>query len=205
MKARRHISIIFLAIVALGLTACGHDEPKLAEADLKPLSVMVAEVERVTEAHPIDVRGVVQPARQAAVSSRVMGPVVKLNVRAGSTVAKNQILLEIQPEASAGQLGQARGALAQAKAALAMAERTTSASRRSTPTTRPPSSSSTWPECSTNRLGARSSRPKAQYVRPHQWLTSQQCEHPLPLAWSRPWPRSAILPPQAVPSSGSRA
>ena len=123
MKARRHISIIFLAIVALGLTACGHDQPKLAEADLKPLSVMVGEVERITEAHPIDVRGVVEPARQAAVSSRVMGPVVKLNVHAGSTVAKNQVLLEIQPEASAGQLGQARGALAQAEAALAMAER----------------------------------------------------------------------------------
>lgn len=123
MKARRFISIIFLATLATGLTACGHDEPKLAEADLQPLSVEVAEVERVTEAHPIEVRGVVHPARQSAISSRVMGPVVKLNVRAGSTVAKNQILLEIQPEASAGQLGQARGALAQAEAALAMAER----------------------------------------------------------------------------------
>lgn len=123
MKARRFISIVFLATLALGLTACGHDEPKLAEADLKPLSVEVAEVERITEAHPVEVRGVVQPTRQSAVSSRVMGPVIKLNVRAGSTVAKNQVLLEIQPEASSGQLGQARGALAQAEAALAMAER----------------------------------------------------------------------------------
>jgi RND family efflux transporter MFP subunit len=52
-----------------------------------------------------------------------MGPVVKLNVRAGSTVAKNQVLLEIHPEASAGRLAQAQGALAQAEAALAMAER----------------------------------------------------------------------------------
>lgn len=123
MNTRRFISIVFLATLALGLTACGHDEPKLAEANLKPLSVEVAEVERITEAHPIEVRGVVQPARQSAVSSRVMGPVVKLNVRAGSTVTKNQVLLEIQPEASSGQLGQARGALAQAEAALAMAER----------------------------------------------------------------------------------
>jgi RND family efflux transporter MFP subunit len=123
MKARRIFSIVTLAVAALTLTACGHDEPKTAEADLKPLSVEVAEVERITEAHPIDVRGVVQPARQAAVSSRATGPVVKLNVHAGSLVAKNQVLLEIQPETSAGQLGQARGALAQAEAALAMAER----------------------------------------------------------------------------------
>ena len=123
MKASRFISIVFLATLAIGLTACGHDEPKLADANLKPLSVEIAEVERITEAHLIEVRGVVHPSRQSAISSRVMGPVVKLNVHAGSTVAKNQVLLEIQPEASAGQVGQARGALAQAQAALAMAER----------------------------------------------------------------------------------
>jgi len=123
MKARRFISIVFLTTLAIGLTACGHDEPELAEANLNPLSVEVVEAERITEAHPIEVRGVVHPARQAAVSSRVMGPVVKRHVRAGSIVSKNQVLLEIQPEASAGQLGQARGALAQAEAALAMAER----------------------------------------------------------------------------------
>ena len=123
MIARRFTPIVFLALTALGLTACGHEEPKTAMADLQPLSVEVSEVELLTQAHPIEVRGVVHPARQAAVSSRVMGPVVELKVRAGSTVTKNQILLEIQPEASAGQLGQARGALAQAEAALAMAER----------------------------------------------------------------------------------
>ena len=65
MNARRFISIVFLATLALGLTACGHDEPELAEANLKPLSVEVAEVERITEAHPIEVRGVVQPAGEA--------------------------------------------------------------------------------------------------------------------------------------------
>jgi RND family efflux transporter MFP subunit len=123
MKARWFFSFISMAAVSLVLTACGHDEPRLAEANLEPLGVEVVEVERITEAKPIDVRGVVRPARQAEVSSRVMGPVVKLNVRAGSTVARGQVLLEIQPEASAGQLGQARGALAQAKAALAMSER----------------------------------------------------------------------------------
>jgi RND family efflux transporter MFP subunit len=123
MKARRFFSLVTLAVAALALTACGHDEPELVKADLQPLNVEVAEVERITEAKPIDVRGVVQPARQAAVSSRVIGPVVKLNVHAGRNVARNQVLLEIQPEAAAGQVGQARGALAQAEASLALAER----------------------------------------------------------------------------------
>jgi RND family efflux transporter MFP subunit len=123
MKAQRFLWLVFTAVAALGLSACGHDEPMRADADLQPLNVDVAEVEWLTEAHPIEVRGVVQPARQAEVSSRVMGPVVQLNVHSGATVAKGQVLLEIQPEASAGQLGQARGALAQAEATLAMAER----------------------------------------------------------------------------------
>jgi RND family efflux transporter MFP subunit len=123
MKARSSLPIVFPALATLSLIACGHDGPTLAGVDLQPLSVEVAEVERITDAHPIEVRGTVQPARQASVSSRVMGPVVKLKVRAGATVSKDQVLLEIQPEASAGQLGQASGALAQAEAALAMAER----------------------------------------------------------------------------------
>jgi RND family efflux transporter MFP subunit len=123
MNARRILSTLSLTAAAVALTACGHDEPKTAEANLQPLSVEVAEVERIAEVKGIEVRGVVRPARQAAVSSRVMGPVISLKVRAGGTVDKGQVLLEIQPEASAGQLGQARGALAQAEAALALAER----------------------------------------------------------------------------------
>jgi RND family efflux transporter MFP subunit len=123
MKARRYLSIVILTVAAFGFTACGHDEPKLAESGLEPLSVKIAEVETITEAHPIEVRGIVQPARQATVSTRVMGPVVKLDVRAGKVVNRGQVLLQIQPDASAGQLEQARGALTQAQAALALAER----------------------------------------------------------------------------------
>ena len=113
-----------VTMAALFLTfGCGHDEPRYAEAGLEPLTVEVTAVERISGPKAIEVRGVVQPARQATVSSRVMGPVVALKVRAGSIVAKDQTLLEIQPEASEGQLGQAQGALAQARAALFLAER----------------------------------------------------------------------------------
>jgi len=122
IRTRSFTALIPIAAIALS-TACGHEEPQLVEADLKPVSVEVAEVESVSLAKPIDVRGIVQPTRQAAVSSRVMGPVVALKVHAGATVAKGQVLLEIQPEAADGQLAQARGALAQAQAALALSER----------------------------------------------------------------------------------
>jgi RND family efflux transporter MFP subunit len=121
----RTLPVIALAPIAaiVFTTACGHDEPHSTGTGLEVLKVEVIEVSRVTGSKPIDVRGTVQAARQAEVSSRVMGPVVALKVRAGAKVAKGQTLLEIQPETSQGQLAQAQGALAQANAALSLAER----------------------------------------------------------------------------------
>ena len=124
MNAPNRYLIAFVLLTALlSAFGCGHDEPRHATAELTSLTVTVAPVEHVNGPKIIEVRGVVQPARQSTVSSRVMGPVVTLEVHAGAIVAKNQVLLTIQPETSEGQLGQAEGALAQAKAALALAER----------------------------------------------------------------------------------
>lgn len=124
MNPRKQITVALVSASVLVLAAgCGHEDPKTADMNLQPLEVATASVEVITDAEPIEVRGVVEAAQQAAVSSRVVGPVVSLLVNAGSTVSKGQILLEIEPEASQGQLAQAQGALAQAEAALALSER----------------------------------------------------------------------------------
>lgn len=120
--SRSLATLIPLTVMALGI-GCGHDEPQYAAAGLAPVTVETAAVEIISDAKPIDVRGIVQPARQAMISSRAMGPVVSLDVRAGDIVSNGQPLLEIQPEASQGQLSQAEGALAQTEAALALAMR----------------------------------------------------------------------------------
>lgn len=119
----RTLTVFFVAAVAGVGAGCGHEEPQQAEATLEPVEVAVAAVEPLREEHAIEVRGVVQPARRADVSSRVMGPVVSLRVGAGSIARKGETMLEIEPEAAQGQLAQARGAEAQAEAALALAER----------------------------------------------------------------------------------
>ncbi|MEN8164692.1 MAG: efflux RND transporter periplasmic adaptor subunit [Acidobacteriota bacterium] len=115
--------LIPVLVMAVTLGACAPDKAELAQADLSPLSVHVIQAEAMTSSKAIEVYGVVQPARQAFVSSRVMGPVVAVKTWAGATVSKGQVLIEIQPETSKGQVAQAEGALAQARAALAMAER----------------------------------------------------------------------------------
>lgn len=117
----RQLSLTF-ALFAFA-TACGHGPAEQAPAQPEPVRARIAQVEELTENKPIEAYGLVQPARQAFVSSRLMGPVVSIHVLAGARVDRGQPLLEIQPETSQGQLSQARGAMAQAQAAFALAER----------------------------------------------------------------------------------
>ncbi|MEE4273447.1 MAG: efflux RND transporter periplasmic adaptor subunit [Thermoanaerobaculales bacterium] len=123
MNTRRILTTVTLATLSLTVVACGSHEAELAEAELAPVTVSIQPVERITDTQAIEVRGIVRPAREASLSSRVMGPVTAVHVGAGDHVAKGQTLIEIQAEASDGQLAQASGALAQATAALALAER----------------------------------------------------------------------------------
>jgi RND family efflux transporter MFP subunit len=123
MNTRRFFMWMPLVVLTAIGAGCGHHEAELAQADLEPISVATDTVETFTASDTIEVRGLVQPARQSFVSSRVMGPVVNINVAAGDTVKKGAALLQIEPATAEGQVNQAQGALAQAKAALALAER----------------------------------------------------------------------------------
>ena len=124
MNTKRRFLTVPLAIAGvIAAIGCGSHEAEQSRASFEPVPVTVVDVERATATQAIEVRGIVRPARVADVSSRAMGPVVAIHVVAGSSVAKDQKLLEIQPETTEGQLAQASGALAQARAARALAER----------------------------------------------------------------------------------
>jgi len=118
----RTLPIVSLAIAAT-LGACSSHEPETASADLTPVSVHVARAETTSDQKPIEVYGIVQPARQSFISGRVVGPVIAVKVVAGDVVRKGQTLVQIQPQMIDGQVSQAEGALAQASAALALAEK----------------------------------------------------------------------------------
>jgi len=117
------LSSLTLLSALLLASGCGGHEPTTEQQELPSVSASLSPVERVTEAKIIEVFGVVQPARQAVVSSRVSGPVTAVKVTAGDLVRKGQTLMEIEPDSIEGQVSQARGALAQAQAALSLAEK----------------------------------------------------------------------------------
>ncbi len=120
-----HRSLSQLATVAalVASAACGSEPATVVPSRPAPVTVRVATVEAVQNESAVEVRGTVQAQREAQVSSRVMGPVVAVMVRAGDLVQRGQALVEIVPETAQAQVRQAEGGLAQARAALALAER----------------------------------------------------------------------------------
>ncbi len=123
MTTTRNLIVLTLGLALVGTAGCGHDKAEQARMKSAPVRGQVATVARIAEGKPIEVYGIVQPARQSFVSSRVMGPVLSVKVEAGQVVKKGQVLVAIKPQTIEGQVAQARGALAQAEAALALAEK----------------------------------------------------------------------------------
>jgi len=118
----RLTSLVLVSTALLGL-ACGGSHDVEPETTHSTISASVATVERLDAAQEVQVFGTVEAEQTAAISVRVMAMVTAVRVKAGDVVTKGQLLLEIDPQASEGQLSQARGGLGQADAALALAAR----------------------------------------------------------------------------------
>jgi RND family efflux transporter MFP subunit len=125
MRRNNFHRLTFLVLVssALGGLACGGSHHVETEAPGSTISAPVAAAERIDATRDVEVFGTVEAEQTAAVSVRVMAMVTAVRVKAGDQVRKGQLLLEIDPQTSEGQLSQARGGLGQATAALALAER----------------------------------------------------------------------------------
>ena len=110
-------------IATLLAAACAPHEPAAGDAERAVVRARLATVERLETPQLVELYGTVEAERTAAISTRVMAMVKAVGVRAGERVRRGQLLLEIDPQTSQGQLSQARGGLAQAQAALTLAER----------------------------------------------------------------------------------
>ena len=115
--------LVLLSSGAL-LAACGgSSHPEATESHATTVQARTIKAQVLEIPQEIEVHGTVEAKQTAAVSARVMAMVTAVPVAAGQQVEKGQVLVEIDPQASEGQVSQARGALSQAQAALALAER----------------------------------------------------------------------------------
>jgi RND family efflux transporter MFP subunit len=121
MKWKILPAVAVFALAAAAGCRGGHERGKPAAPSTVTAELATAEL--VTATDEIELSGTVVAERVSEVSSRVMALVTAVRAEVGDTVAKGQVLVEIGPQTSAGQLGQAQGGLAQAQANLALAER----------------------------------------------------------------------------------
>jgi RND family efflux transporter MFP subunit len=111
-------------LAALLLAACGSGGDGRREAAPPPaVRARLAQAEKARVPQTVELPGTVEAEKTADVSSRVMALVTAVRVKVGDAVRPGQVLVEIDPQTAAGQLGQAQGGLAQAEAALGLAEK----------------------------------------------------------------------------------
>lgn len=118
----RNTLLILMAATSV-LAACGDSHTESQAVSPKSVRARTSQAELLEIPQAIEVHGTVEASQVAAISARVMAMVTAVHVNAGEEVKRGQLLLEIDPETSEGQLSQAQGALSQAMAALALAER----------------------------------------------------------------------------------
>jgi multidrug efflux system membrane fusion protein len=115
--------LVAMGIAAAVTASCGGGHGVGTEAALPAVTATASKAEVVSVPQRVELYGIVEAGRTAAVSSRVMATVTSVRVRAGDVVKAGELLVEIDPQTAQGQEGQAKGALAQAQAALTLAER----------------------------------------------------------------------------------
>jgi RND family efflux transporter MFP subunit len=117
-----HPKVLF--VIALLAAGCGGGREEERGGAIPPaVKARLAKVEDAAVAKSVELPGTVESERAAEAGSRVTALVTAVRVRVGDRVRRGQVLVEIDPQTAAGQVGQARGGLAQAEAALALAER----------------------------------------------------------------------------------
>jgi RND family efflux transporter MFP subunit len=105
-----------LVILVLSLSGCERgSHPATPAAEVTPVRVHVARVERISLPGSQAVAGTVRPLERALIGARVMGSVADANFTIGQAVSVGEVLLTIQAGELKARLEQARAALNQAK------------------------------------------------------------------------------------------
>jgi RND family efflux transporter MFP subunit len=110
-------------VLALAAAACADAEPEARSPARTPEQVVAARVETTEAVGRYRAAGTVRAARRAELSTRLMGRVQSVRVRAGDRVRAGQLLLTVERAALTAAQQQAAAALAQAQNHLRRTER----------------------------------------------------------------------------------
>lgn len=114
----KHISI-FAGILSAGiaLASCGGSKKETADSNEKPVTVELATAGGNIATGAIEASGQVEAAHSVNISTRVMGYITKMNVKAGDAVRAGQLLFTVSSNDISAKRAQTDAMIAQAEAA----------------------------------------------------------------------------------------
>lgn len=119
MSTRLYFSAI---IIGTGLSACSSSDKTEVAATAPPVPVTVA-IAGAAAKPELHLSGTITASQTTAITTRIMGYITKLNVKAGDHVRKGQLLVVVNSQDIAAKRGQTDAMIAQAEAALASAQK----------------------------------------------------------------------------------
>ena len=111
-----------IIIILAGLNACTGRRKKTNETNEKPVAVTLSTISEATQP-AILASGVVEAAQTASISTRVMGRITNIFVKAGDRVSKGQLLASVWDEDIKAKRAQTDAMIAEAEGAYAAAQK----------------------------------------------------------------------------------
>lgn len=121
MFTKKLFSVILIFSVA-GLLSCSGKEEKKDGPIEKPIPVIIATASSGSQ-HAVIASGQVEAVQTGNISTRVMGRITNINVKAGDKVSKGQLLVTISDEDIRAKRAQTEAMIAEAEAAFASAKK----------------------------------------------------------------------------------
>jgi RND family efflux transporter MFP subunit len=110
-------------MMALTITACSESQTKISDVKETPINVTVANLTSNANLKDLAVTGQVQSAHTANVSTRLMGYITKIFVKAGDQVKAGQLLFTVNSSDIQAKQAQVDAMLKQAEAGLQVAQK----------------------------------------------------------------------------------
>lgn len=123
MKLKQNSALFFLGLITLFGSACSTSSDKVVAVEKVPVIQVSVENPLVNTDNSIAVTGQIESANSANISTRVMGYITSIKVKAGDHVTKGQLLATISNEDILAKRAQTDAMISSARASLASAEK----------------------------------------------------------------------------------
>ena len=123
MKRKQNFILFFLGISIFYMSSCSSSSDKTVEMEKVPAVTVIVEKPIMNTDNSIAVTGQIESVQSANISSRVMGYITSIKVKAGDRVTRGQLLVTISNDDILAKRAQVDAMLTGAKASLASAEK----------------------------------------------------------------------------------